>query len=46
MPGFILILISSYNVCFVYLLELPYWGDSKKYPKYVLLEVLNNNVPA
>ena len=27
---------TSSNICFGYLLELPHWGDSNKYPKHVL----------
>ena len=34
------ILISSQNICFGYLLESPQLGDSKKYPKHMLLKVL------
>ena len=34
------IFISSQNICFGYLLESPHWGDSNKYPKHMLLEVL------
>ena len=44
MPCFTLT--SLQNVYFGYLLESPRWGDSNKYPKHMLLEVLNNNVPA
>ena len=35
------ILISSQRICFVYLLELPQLGDSIKFPKLMLLKVLN-----
>ena len=28
------------NICFRYLLESPHWGDSNKYPKHMLLEIL------
>ena len=34
------ILISLQDICFGHLLELPHWGDSNKYPKHMLLEVL------
>ena len=34
------ILLSSQNICFGYLLELPQLGNSNKYPKHILLEVL------
>ena len=34
------ILISSSNICFGYLLESPQRGDSNRYPKHMLLEVL------
>ena len=35
-----LVLFLFQNICFGYLLESPYWGDSNKYPKHMLLEVL------
>ena len=35
------ILISPRTLCFRYLLELPHWGNSNKYPKHMFLEVLN-----
>ena len=28
----------SSNICFGYLLELPHWGNSNKYPKYMFYE--------
>ena len=34
------ILFSSQNICFGYLLESPQRGDSNKYPKHMLLDVL------
>ena len=33
------------NLCFGYLLELPHWGDSNKYPKHVLLGNENKTWP-
>ena len=32
------VLISSLNICFGHLLELPYRGNSNKYPKHVSLK--------
>ena len=29
---------TSSNICFGYLLELPHWGDSNKYPKHMFYE--------
>ena len=31
-------IISSSNICFGYLLELPLWGNSNKYPKHMFYE--------
>ena len=28
----------SSDICFEYLLELPHWGDSNKYPKHMFYE--------
>ena len=36
----VLFLFPHRTLCFGYLLELPQWGDSNKYPKHMLLEVL------
>ena len=41
----VLFLFLHRTYVFGYLLELPQWGNSNKYPKNTMLEVLNNNVP-
>ena len=38
--GLVLFLFPYRTLCFGYLLESPHWGDSNKYPKHMLLEVL------
>ena len=35
-----------HRICFGYLLESPRRGDSNKYPKHMLFEILKNIAPA
>ena len=41
MKSFFFPLFTPRNICCGYLLELPHWGDSNKYPQHMFLRVLN-----